>query len=376
MLIKYIISYIIILLVVYFCNDGIENLVSGNRAIIKFIELTLPLTIPSLVYFFQVNKDRQERMEKERQKVEDYKKNEKDKFEKSLPFFYVKNGIIFAKNPQKAPILNVKIQFEIMENDFTVLGIMDTRGSIHSEHNISIGGLVDGDEIDIDNLLENNSLSKGIKWFGVSAMTVTNDTVYYIYLPYVKTGWHFYKKDDFGKIPIVKYIGDDTYYELSKLLAMHMSDSENKFYYKGSILNDAVACLEKNDLKGAFAQLIILVREVNEMQKSEVLYVLYKSYLMLHQLKYSEHIEPNYFASNLVGECEFTNKYKGLLEKEQKISMTEYLHDIIQLVKADEEVSLDFWLRNVEVYIQDQSSIFNKRALEGELKRTIPHLVG
>lgn len=56
--------------------------------------------------------------------------------------------------------------------------------------------------------------------------------------------------------------------------------------------------------------------------------------------------------------------------------MTEYLHDIIQIVKADEEVSLDFCLRNVEAYIQDQSSIFNKRALEGELKRTIPHLVG
>lgn len=87
MFFKYIISYAIALLVVYFCNDEIVNLLSGNQALIRFIELTLPLTIPTLLYFFQVNKDRQERMEREEQKAEDYKKDEKDKFEKSLPFF-------------------------------------------------------------------------------------------------------------------------------------------------------------------------------------------------------------------------------------------------------------------------------------------------
>lgn len=86
MLIKYILSYAIALLLVYLCNDEITNLLSGNQALIRFVELTLPLTIPSLLYFFQVNKDRQGRMEKENQKVEDYKNKKKDKFERSLLF--------------------------------------------------------------------------------------------------------------------------------------------------------------------------------------------------------------------------------------------------------------------------------------------------
>lgn len=377
MLIKYILSYAVGLLVIYFCNDAIAGLLSGKQAIIRFIELTLPLTIPSLLYFFQVRKDSQERIEKENQKIENIKKGDKDKFEKSLPFFYVRDEIIFAKNPQKAPILNVKFQIETKKNDFSVLGVIDTKGSIYSEHYISIGGLVDGDEINIDNLLEKNKISNDIKWFGVSAMTITNDIVYYIYLPYMKMGWHFYKKNDMGKSTIVKYIGGDTYCELAELLAVRLLDSGNEFSYKENILNDAVACLEKHDLQEAFAQLIILVREIKELQKSEILYVLHKSYLMLHQLENSQEIEPNYFKGNLVGECEFTNKYKGILDKSsQEFWMREYLNDIIELVKLDEKVSLNFWLRNVEVYIREQSSILNERALEGALYQIISHLVG
>jgi len=377
MLIKYILSYAIGLLIVYFCNDGIADLLSGKQAIIRFIELTLPLTIPSLVYFFQVSKDRQERIEKENQKEENLKKSGKDKFEKSLPFFFVRDGMIFAKNPQKAPILNVRLQIEIMKNDFSVVGAMDTKGSIYSEHYISIGGLVDGDKINIDNLLENNNIPNDIKWFGVSAMTITNDIVYYIYLPYMKMGWHFYKKNNLAKSTIVKYIGYDTYCELAELLAVRISDSGNELSYKGSILNNAVAYLGKSDLQGAFSQLIVLVREVKELQKCEKLYVLDKSYLMLHQLTDSQEIEPNYFKGNLFGECEFTNKYKEIVENSShNVSIKEYLYDIIELIKEDEKVSLDFWLRNVEVYIREQSSVFNKSALEGELKRTIPHLVG
>jgi len=41
MLIKYILSYAIGLLIVYFCNDGIADLLSGKQAIIRFIELTI-----------------------------------------------------------------------------------------------------------------------------------------------------------------------------------------------------------------------------------------------------------------------------------------------------------------------------------------------
>ena len=206
-------------------------------------------------------------MEKEEQKAEDYKKDEKDKFEKSLPFFYVKDGITFARSPQKSPILNVKLRLGSMENDFTILGEINTIGSVHTEHNISIGGLVDGDEINVDNLLAKNKIAKHTRWFVVSATTVTNDTIYFVYLPYLKIGWHFYEKEDFGKSKIVKYIGDDTYCKLARLLAMHISDSRDEFSYKDSILNDVVAYLEKNDLKGAFAHLIVFVREVKEIQK-------------------------------------------------------------------------------------------------------------
>lgn len=107
------------------------------------------------------------------------------------------------------------------------------------------------------------------------------------------------------------------------------------------------------------------------------LYVLYKSYLMLHQLEASQEIELNYFKGNLVSECEFINKYKEIVEDSNlNFSITEYLYDIIKVIKADEETSLNFWLRNVEIYIRDQSSVLNETALEGELKRTIPHLVG
>jgi len=376
MFIKYILSYAIGLIVVYFCNDTIAELLSGKHAIIRFIELTLPLTAPSLLYLFQANKDRQERVERENQKKENLRKDKKDKFEKSLPFFYIRDGMIFAKNPQSAPILNVKFQIEATKNDFSVLGSVDTKGSIYSEHYISIGGLVDGDKINIESLLENNNISNDIKWFGVSAMTITNDIVYYIYLPHIKMGWHFYKENNLVKSTMVKYIGNDTYCKLAEFLAVCLSGDGNELSYRESILNDSVSCLDKHDLRGAFSQLIILVREVKELQKYEILYVLHQSYLMLHQLEYSQKIKPNYFKGNLVGDCEFTNKYKYIAENSsQKFSITEYLQDIIELIKADKNVSLDFWLRNVEVYIREQSSVLNKRALEGELKRTIPHLV-
>lgn len=337
----------------------------------------ISLTIPSLVYFFQVGKDRQERIEKENQKEENLKKSEKDKFEQSLPFFYVRDAMIFAKNPQKAPILNVKIQIESMKNDFSIIGEIDVNDSIYLEHYISIGGLVDGDKIDIDYLLKNNNIPNDIRWLGVSAITITNDIVYYIYIPYMKMGWHFYQKDDLVKSTIVRYIGEDTYCELAKNLAEHISDNGNKFFYKGSILNDAVVCLEQCELQEAFSQLIVLVRKVEELQRCEKLYILHKSYLMLYQLDDFQKIEPNYFKSNLVGECEFTNKYKKIVEdSNQNLSIKEYLYDIIELINADEKVYLEFWLRNVEVYIRDQSSVFNKIALKGELKRMIPHLVG
>lgn len=264
-----------------------------------------------------------------------------------------------------------------MENDFTVLGEINTKGSIHSEHNISIGGLVNGDEINVDDLLAKNKISKLTRWFVVSATTVTNDTIYFVYLPYLKIGWHFYEKQDSGKTKIVKYIGDNSYCELARFLAIHISDSRDEFSYKGSILNDAVACLEEYDLKGAFSQLIVLVREVKGLQKCEKLYILHKSFLMLHQLEDSQEIEQNYFKGNLVGECDFTKKYKEIIKDSNlNFSIKEYVYDIIKLIKADQETSLNFWLRNVEIYIREQSSVSNERALVGELKRTITHLVG
>lgn len=252
-MLKYVLSYAICLLVVYLCNDKIVDLLSGKQAIIKFIELTLPLTIPSLVYFFQVSKDRRERIEKEEKKEENIENDEKDKFEKSLPYSYVRDGIIFVKNPQNAPVLNVKLQIEVEKNDFSVLGIIDTRGSIYSEYYISIGRLVYGDEKNIDSLLKEYNISNNIKWFGVSAITITNDIVYYIYLPYMKMGWHFYKKNGLLTSTIEKYIGDETYCELAKHLPMRISNEADKFSYKGSIQNDAVTHLENHDLQEAFA---------------------------------------------------------------------------------------------------------------------------
>lgn len=236
---------------------------------------------------------------------------------------------------------------------------------------------MDGDEIKIDELLKSNNIPLDIKWLGVSAMTITNDIVYYIYLPNIKMGWHFYKNNDLLDSTIVKYIGDDPYSELAQFLAVHISDNENEFSYKEKILNDIVICLEKNNLRGALANLIALVRQVKELEKCEKLYILYQSYLMLNQLEDSRKIEPNYFKGNLVEECGFTEKYREMIENSrQKFSIKEYLFDIIQLIKSDEKVSLDFWLRNVEVYVLDQSYVYNERTLEEELKQTIPHIVG
>ena len=60
----------------------------------------------------------------------------------------------------------------------------------------------------------------------------------------------------------------------------------------------------------------------------------------------------------------------------QSLRMENYLADIIELIKKDEYVNLEFWLRNVEVYIRDQSYVLNKNALEIMLEQTIPHVVG
>ena len=56
--------------------------------------------------------------------------------------------------------------------------------------------------------------------------------------------------------------------------------------------------------------------------------------------------------------------------------MIEYLQDIIKIVNEDGNVSLDFWLRNVEVYIRDQSRVSNANCLKVKLRQTIPPLVG
>lgn len=378
MLFKLIIGYVISVFAVYFFNDEIANLLSGNSAVIRFIELTLPLTIPSLVYFFQVSKERQERTEKENQKYEKNKKDKDDKFEKSLPYFYVRNGTVFAKNPQNAPILNVKIQFETIKDDFCILGKISTEGSIYLEHNISVGGLVDGDEIDIDNLLEGKNILEQTRWFVLSAITVTNDTIYFVYLPCVKMGWHFYRKKYASEYIITGYIGDDSYYELAKRLVVHVSKNGNKFSYKESILNDAAFCLENDDLQEALANLIILIRTVQNLPKSEILYVLHNTCLMINHLKKLKDIEYNYFKGNLVGRCDFTKKYIMELAEtmDQEFMIQEYLYDIIKLVEADEKVSLDFWLRNVEVYIRDQSCILNEIALKGALNIIIPEITG
>ena len=374
---KYILGYVIILLGIYYCNDNIIHLLSGNLALVRFIELTLPLSVPSLMYFLQVSKDRYERIEKEKQKESKRKMEEADKFERSLPFFYVRNGTIFAKSPQKSPILNVKIKIDIIKNDFGVLDELSVRGEIDSENIIPVGGLIDGDEINLDYLLESNNISKCIRWFVLSAVTITNDIVYFIYLPYLKTGWHFYRRKDGKKPKIVQYIGEERYYELAKFLVAYVSEQEDEFYYKESILNDAITYLNNNDLQESFAQLINLVRRVKELPKSEILYVLHKAYLMLNYLKISHKIEPNYFNGNLFEKCNFTDKYTKALENQNhEIMIREYLQDIIKLVNNDSWVSLDFWLRNVEVYVRDQSCVLDINALERELRETIPSLVG
>lgn len=220
---KYILGYVIILLGIYYCNDNIIHLLSGNLALVRFIELTLPLSVPSLMYFLQVSKDRYERIEKEKQKESKRKMEEEDKFERSLPFFYVRNGTIFAKSPQKSPILNVKIKIDIIKNDFGILDELSARGEVDSENIIPVGGLIDGDEINLDYLLESNSISKCIRWFVLSAVTITNDIVYFIYLPYLKTGWHFYRRKDGKKPKIVQYIGEERYYELAKFLVAYVA---------------------------------------------------------------------------------------------------------------------------------------------------------
>ena len=70
--------------------------------------------------------------------------------------------------------------------------------------------------------------------------------------------------------------------------------------------------------------------------------------------------------------CDFTEKYKNLLGNvEQGFMMREYLQDILILISEDRKVSLDFWLRNLEVFVRDHSRIFNARALRGDLERTI-----
>ncbi|GAA0795121.1 hypothetical protein GCM10008910_13360 [Faecalicatena orotica] len=374
---KYILGYVIILLGIYYCNDNIIHLLSGNLALVRFIELTLPLSVPSLMYFLQVSKDRYERIEKEKQKESKHKMEEEDKFERSLPFFYVRNGTIFAKSSQKSPILNVKIRIDIIKNDFGVLDELSVRGEIDSENIIPVGGLIDGDEINLDYLLESNNISKCIRWFVLSAVTITNDIVYFIYLPYLKTGWHFYRRKDGKKPKIVQYIGEERYYELAKFLVAYVSEQQDEFYYKESILNDAITYLNNNDLQESFAQLINLVRRVKELPKSEILYVLHKAYLMLNYLKISHKIDPNYFNGNLFEKCNFTDKYTKALENQNhEIMIREYLQDIIKLVNNDSWVSLDFWLRNVEVYVRDQSCVLDINALERELRETIPSLVG
>ena len=66
MLFKLILSYIFVLIIIYFCNNKIMDLLGNNQALIKFIELTLPFNDTCFIVFFQVNKDKQERLEKEK----------------------------------------------------------------------------------------------------------------------------------------------------------------------------------------------------------------------------------------------------------------------------------------------------------------------
>lgn len=378
MLIKYIFGYIIILFVVYYCNDIIVDILGENQALIRFIELTLPLSIPSLVYFFQVNKDRRERLAKEREKVDNIQNDEKDKFEKSLPFFYVKDKVIYTKNPQKSPILNVKIKIINIQRDLPAWGgLYYSYDDIHTVNNICIGGLADGDEIFIEKELEKRNVSNDIRWFVLSAITATNDIIYFIYLPFMKTGWHFYRKKESQESMLVKYIGENDYCGLARSLVNYVLEYEDQFYYKESILNDAIASLNQDDLQEAFAQLIVLVGQVEELPVYEIIYVLHKSCLMLNYLESSKRIEPNYFLGKLSSNCDFTEKYKNLLGKvEPGLMLREYMQDIIKLINEDEKVSLKFWLRNIEVYIRDGSRISNERALRRELKETIPPLVG
>ena len=379
----FIFSYIIVLIMIYFGNDTITDLLNGQQAFIRFIELTLPLTIPSLVYFYQRNKDARDRAEKEEEKrkkeeekQKEEEKAERDKFERSLPFFYVKDRAVFVRSPHSSPVLNVKIELGWIKDDFTILDDIRAKGEICSEKTVYIGGSVDGDEISPDRFAEGAGAAEGLRWFVLSAVTAANDSVYFVYLPCIRTGWHFYRKKGAGESNIVRYIGSDRYCSLAELLAVHASRSEDRFSYRESILNDAAAFLKKGDLTGAFSQLILLARE-RELSESELLYVLHYAYLMLHQIRCSGEIEPGYFVGNLVPECDFTEKYSEWIKSgDPDFMMQEYLKDLICLMQEGGEVSLNFWLRNVEVYIRDQSTVLNEESLRNYLSEIIPRLAG
>lgn len=371
-------SYIIGLLLIFYFNDTIAVMLRDRIVVTTVIKLTLPLIVPSLLYFYTINKDIRERIAKDKDETRKNIEIEKDKIEKSLPFFFYKDGHITVLNPLKAPILNVDVH--ILENDN--LPCPNGERKENKLECYAIGGLLDGETLPIFSYSP-----RKYNWFVVSATTITNYAVFYVYFPSYKKGWHFYKAYNYTMATnsgsgLIKYIGEDYCSSLPEYLAAYISKKRNSQIESDCNLNNVSHSLLKNEVQLAFVNLITYIRNCNELSKQDIIFLLRRTKVMFVQLEdskvnYNTANIVDYYRGNLHGPDDFVDKYCRLFGSNPgKTSMMNYLDDIIQLVENDAEISLEMLLRNIEVFVRDYSEVIHEGSIDESLKQLIIQMSG
>ncbi|WP_332407072.1 hypothetical protein [Pseudolactococcus laudensis] len=233
-----------------------------------------------------------------------------------------------------------------------------------------IGAFEDKDVIHID---------KNASMIILSSQTWLNDSVYFVYNQELKLGWHFISDKNSGKID--KYIGPNEYLNLIEHVLNRITKIEKNRSFKLEYLNLASKEITENNLKSALVNLLILVRENHRLNKQQVIFVLRELFIILHQIE-NQGIDKMYYIGNLVYSTdeklvEFNEKYKQIFEEGRNINheMRCYVWDILKLYESDILTNLDFVLRNLEVYIRDDSVILNEISVKHYTENIIENLL-
>jgi hypothetical protein len=344
----------------------------------SYLKIMLPLSIPAFVAAVAWSKNRNDKLQHEKEKMENEEKQleeqkrlliEKEEAEKknSRPYFYTDTEMQSIKmlTISGMPIVNVEIRYKVNSSEFEGTGAK------------SIGAF------SIDQSIQIEPKWKISDWLIISSISAKEEKVYWVYFPKIQKSYNFI--EIFGKI--TPFDNSEIDYDDEKaypyvVLTTHKNLFAEEFDFKRGFLYSATRDMEQENYTSVIASLTTITRE-NKFTKSEIINFLDELKNVFYQMELREteyNQSKNYFLNQLPESwnIKFADDWRNKINEDflkNPINMVHYINDLIDYFQDENVHKIDYFVRVIEVYARDCVTIINPASVRNILKEILKQVI-